>query len=244
MSTELAYLDDTMQFESVAYVVSIDVPPGSPSEVIVLDSTIFYPQSGGQPTDVGTITKNDGSVFEISKVSFYDGLVSHAGTTVSGKFTSADTVELHIDGTRRMNHARLHTGGHLVMTAVDRVLGLPAVKGYHFPDGPYVEFNGTIDVAKREETLASLQALLDSLVAEDSAVTARFISLDDLKAEGVYVPSEIPVGKPTRVVITAGYKSPCGGTHVSRLGELRGLQIKSMKNKSGKTRVSYTVDNV
>lgn len=240
--TELKYLEDTEMFQSEAIVTSFDpeTPTGS---VMVLNQTIFYPQGGGQPTDTGTISE-DAASFDVSRVSFRDGVVYHAGTMTKGAFQAGDKVHLAIDGDRRMRHAKLHTGGHLVMTAVDRLLHLPAVKGYHFPDGPYVEFIGTTGTEGREQLLADIQTVLDKLVAEDSAVTSQFITVEELQEQGIYVPAEIPAGKPTRVVITSGYKSPCGGTHVKRLGELSGLRAKAIKSKSGNTRVSYYIEGV
>lgn len=243
MTTSLKFLEDTEEFESNAKVVSVDTSVSQPGSVIILDETIFYPQGGGQPTDVGTIAK-DGAVFDVTKASFGEGIVYHQGVIRSGKFESGDEVNLVIDGSRRMRHAKLHTGGHLVMTAVDRLLHLPAVKGYHFPDGPYVEFLGTVDPNEREQLITKLQDELDNLVSENSDVTSEFISITDLRDQGVYIPAEIPSGKPTRVVITSGYKSPCGGTHVKKLGELHGLKIKGIKNKSGKTRVSYYIEGI
>lgn len=241
MGTNLKYLEDTELFVSEARVVSLDRPVGSAESVMVLDETIFYPQGGGQPTDVGSISRSGGE-FLVTKARFDNGTVYHAGTVTAGEFKAGDEVHLNIDGTRRIRHAKLHTGGHLVMTAVDRILQLPAMKGYHFPDGPYVEFIGTVDAEGREQLVGQLQEQLDALVAENSAVASEFVGIDELRAQGVYVPAEIPAGKPTRVVITAGYKSPCGGTHMKRLGDVKGLKIKGIKTKSGNTRVSYLVE--
>lgn len=241
--TELKFLEDTERFMSHAQVVSLEKPIDSPHYVMVLDETIFYPQGGGQPTDLGEITKEDAE-FEVARVSFDNGTVYHAGTITKGGFQPCDNVQLAIDADRRMRHAKLHTGGHLVMTAVDRLLHLPAVKGYHFPDGPYVEFMGKVDPEGREHLIARLQEELDSLVADNSEVTSAFMDIDELRAQGVYVPAEIPAGKPTRVVRTASYKSPCGGTHVKRLGQVKGLKIKAIKSKSGNTRASYFVQGI
>lgn len=239
----MKYLEDTELFSSEAIVTEMDEGVGIAVPSITLDETIFYPQGGGQPTDIGTISSGE-SVFAVDRVSYRDGEIYHSGTVRSGSFRQGDIVTLQIDGERRMRNAKLHTGGHLVMTAVDRLLRMPAVKGYHFPDGPYVEFMGVIDPDRREAVLASLQSELDSLVAEDSAVSAEFTTPEDLRRDNIYVPAEIPAGKPTRVVVTSGYRSPCGGTHVKLLGELTGLTIRGIKSKSGHTRISYLIEGL
>jgi Ser-tRNA(Ala) deacylase AlaX len=241
--TDLMFLDDTELFVCDAKVLSLDSSVDSAQSVMVLDRTIFYPQGGGQPTDLGRIAK-DGAEFAVTKVSFSEGTVYHAGAVTAGEFRPGDDVSLNIDGERRMRHAKLHTGGHLVMTAVSRLLQLPAVKGYHFPDGPYVEFSGSVDPGGRDELLVRLQKELDGLVAEDSQVISECIDIEQLRAQGVLVPAEILRGKPTRVVITAGYKSPCGGTHMKRTGQLAGLRIKGIKAKAANTRVSYLLEGM
>ena len=238
--TDLVYLDAPDLYESTGTVTKV-TPNFEGGITAVLDKTIFYPQGGGQPTDKGVISTESGE-FQVSRVSFVDGDVLHNGRFSAGQISPGDVARLTIDEELRKHHARLHTGGHLVMTAVDRLLGYPATKGYHFPDGPYVEFGGNIPAEKRDSTVGEIQSLLDVLVAENSDVTWEFESVDALRAKDVHIPAEIPAGKPTRVVLTAGYYSPCGGTHVRRLGLLDGLKCRSVKVKSGKTRVSYSID--
>lgn len=242
-NTRMRYLDDTEIFKSTGSLVAFEPPQGMSSGRIVLDETIFYPQGGGQPTDTGIIRNGD-SVFTVQRVSYDSGIIYHSGTLESGTFSTGDVVDLEIDSDRRMKHAKLHTGGHLVMTAVDRILQMPAIKGYHFPDGPYVEFLGTIPAEERPAMLNRIQDELTLLIAENSSVTSEFVTPEELQRQNVYVPAEIPAGKPTRVVITSGYKSPCGGTHVKNLGELAGLKIRGIKVKSGHTRMSYAIDGL
>jgi Ser-tRNA(Ala) deacylase AlaX len=236
LATILRYLDDSELYEYAAQIVNMTID--GTSVEITLDETIFYPQGGGQPTDKGSISTAGGKA-EVTRVSFVDGEVIHSGSLLAGQLAAGEPVNLRIDAARRRLHAHLHTGGHLVMTAVDRLIGLPATKGYHFPDGPYVEFEGSVAPEERESVLVAVQGELDRLVEEDSEVTDRYDTVENLRASGVYIPAQIPEGKPTRVVVTSGYQSPCGGTHVKRLGELAGLQAKGVKTKSGKTRVSY-----
>lgn len=237
MPTELMYLQDTELCSAEAKVVeAISVADGR--TLVVLDRTIFHPQGGGQPTDVGTICTEGGSV-AVDRVSFVDGVVRHEGTQVEGVVAEGDLATLEIDFARRWEHARLHTGGHLVMTTIDTLAGLPAVKGYHFPNGPYVEFEGMVEAPRQAGLADDVQRELDRLIAENSAVTARFATVEELLAEDVHVPALPAAGKRTRVVVTAGYHSPCGGTHVPALGALIGLRVKGIKTKSGRTRVSY-----
>src|SRR5436189_1699477 len=142
--TDLVYLQDSYKFEDEAKVIAIDTTPEGKT-FVMLDKTIFYPQGGGQPYDKGTIT-SENNTFTVNEVRFKDGFVYHFGEFPSGNFTIGTSVKLHIDKERRKLHCRLHSGGHLVDTGV-HALGydLIGVKGYHFPDGPYIEYTGVLN---------------------------------------------------------------------------------------------------
>ncbi len=243
MAAQLTYLEDPELYELDAQIVRVQPGEGENPPVVFLDRTIFYPQGGGQPTDRGELTTASGKAL-VTAVSFHEGDVHHAVTATEGELREGEQAHLSVDGELRLMHAKLHTGGHLVMTAVDRLRKLPAVKGYHFPNGPYVEFDGVVPAEERDGFVTQVQAELDRLVAEDSEVTWRFDTVEALRAAGVHMPAETPEGKPTRVVITSGYVSPCGGTHVKKLGALTGLKVKGVKVKSGRTRVSYYIEGL
>jgi Ser-tRNA(Ala) deacylase AlaX len=235
--TELAYVSAPDETVINAHVLDIETRDGQVA--LVLDRTPFYPQGGGQPSDVGTI-EGTGFTFAVRKAVLVDGVVRHEGIAVDGT-PVLGVARAEIDTERRRLHARLHTGGHLIMTAVFDVTGMRAVKGYHFPDGPYVEFDGVIADDDKERTQAALQQRLDEMVAAESPIGVELTTVADLIAAGVFMPMEIPTDKPTRVVTTFGFRSPCGGTHVSNSGDLAGLRVRGVKSKSGHTRVSYEI---
>lgn len=238
MTTHLAYLDDDQNLTLEASLTEIVDDASGP--VLILDVTPFYPQGGGQPSDIGTIVAPTFS-FQVSKARLQDGVVLHGGTVVSGQ-PEPGTITAEVDPAPRTAHAKLHSGGHLIMTAMYELTGARAQKGYHFPQGPYVEFEGVVPETERSALQASMQDRLDAMVEADEPITAQFTTLERLQEQGVYVPTELPVDKPTRVVTTFDYVSPCGGTHVSSSGVLRGLKVRAIKAKSGVTRVSYLID--
>jgi Ser-tRNA(Ala) deacylase AlaX len=240
MTTKLLYLDDTRRCEADARVLRV-LPAGDGRHVVILDATVFYPQGGGQPTDRGKIT-TPGGTLNVQRASIVDGDVHHAGMVYEGSIEPGDPAHLVIDAELRKTHEQLHTGGHLVMTAVDRLVGYYPIKSYHFPDNPYVEFDGAFPAERRGNLVTELHEAVDSMVTGDSEVIIRYAYTADLHADGIYVPARIPAGNLTRVVVTAGYQSPCRGTHVQRLGELSGLRISALEVKYGRTRVSYLVN--
>jgi len=236
--TELLYISAPDETATEVTIESAHVDTKGP--YLVLDRTPFYPQGGGQPSDTGSI-EAEGFTFEVSKVVFADGEVRHYGV-VHGEPTPGRAMA-RIDETRRQLHARLHTAGHLVMTAMFEQSSLRAVKGYHFPDGAYVEFDGVIEDEEREDAIEALNARLAEMVAIDEPISVESTTVAELLASGVFIPTELPPDKPTRVVSTFGYRSPCGGTHVESTGELGGLAVKRIKTKSGRARVAYRLDH-
>jgi Ser-tRNA(Ala) deacylase AlaX len=233
--TELMYISAPEETEADASICAVESEGGQWD--LVLDRTPFYPQGGGQPSDVGTL-EGDGFTFAVQKAVLIDGVVHHHGVAVDGT-PGVGAVHARIDPQRRAAHAELHSGGHLIMTAMHELTGMRAVKGFHFPDGPYVEFDGVIPEEEKERLLVALQARIAEMVAADEAVLVESTTVAELEAAGVHMPAALPADKPTRVVTMFGYRSPCGGTHVASTGELVGLSVRRIKAKSGRTRVAY-----
>lgn len=233
--TELVYMSAPDEIEIGATVSSVETENGGVA--LILDRTPFYPQGGGQPSDVGTI-EGDGFTFSVRKAVLVDGVVHHQGIAIEGEPVPGPA-RARIDAESRVRHTALHSGGHLIMTAMFELTGLRAVKGYHFPDGSYVEFDGTLDEQSKAELVEALQRRIDEMVAADEEVLVESTTVGALEEAGVFMPTGVPADKPTRVVTTCGYRSPCGGTHVARTGELAGLRVRRVKSKSGRTRVAY-----
>jgi len=239
--TTLTYLEDFTLLSASASV--LDVAAGvDGKEIIVLDRTIFYPQGGGQPYDQGVIEGPAGS-FAVEEVRFIDGVVKHIGHTSRGALHAGETVTCIVDRARRELHSRIHSAGHVVDMAV-HALKLPWVpgKGYHFPEGPYVEYAGSLDGMDREKLRADLERSCHTCVTEDRATTLRFMEKERMKDVCHFVPDYIPEGKPARVVLYGDFGVPCGGTHVRHLGEVRHMTIRKIKPEGPRIRVSYDVE--
>lgn len=239
MATELKYLENYTQLEDESKVVEIDEIEGR--TVVILDGTIFYPQGGGQPYDRGIVESPNGK-FIVEEVRFVDGTVRHIGQFENGKFAPGETVKCIVDKERRVLNSKLHSAGHLVDMAVnDLNLGWIPGKGYHFPEGAYVEYEGTVAEDQKEKLKADLEASCDKFIAEDRQTEIRFMEKDKMNEVCHFVPEFIPEGKPARVVLFGGFGVPCGGTHVTHLGELGKVTIRKIKQEGGNVRIGYDV---
>lgn len=241
MTTNLKYLNDT--YADTDEAVALRVGRDDRGSYIVLDQTIFYPQGGGQPADTGFIQSGQ-TVMNISFVGFSDGEVLHYVTEEPPGFDAlvGRLCELRVDQSRRFEHAKLHTSGHLIAGIIDTQRGsMRAVKGFHFSEGPYVEFEGKPE-GDADALLASLQARIDTLIGENARVITSMVTYEELQQHCWNIPSQLPQDKPLRIVTIDSLDSvPCGGTHVESLAELECLSVVKIKNKKGYTKISYRV---
>jgi Ser-tRNA(Ala) deacylase AlaX len=210
-------------------------------DVIILDQTIFYPQGGGQPYDQGIIENNAGK-FIVEEVRFVDGIVKHIGTFKEGAFGANDKVVCIIDQKRRELHSRLHSAGHVVDMAIDslKIEWIPG-KGYHFPDGPYIEYTGDLEGINKDELKVKIESLCDQFIKEARDVKLVFMEKEQMKEVCRHVPDYLPADKPTRIVIYGDFGVPCGGTHVNNLRDIGKISIRKIDKKGSNIRIGYEV---
>lgn len=238
--TKLIYLEDFTALESDAAV--LEVLNENDKSVVILDQTVLYAQGGGQPYDQGWM-ENEHGKFRVEEVRFVEGIVKHIGYFESGSFEAGQTVHCKVDQERRELNSRLHSAGHAVDWALLQ-LGIEWVpgKGYHFPDGPYVEYAGSAEGMDKEKLKADLEAKCAEFIG--SGRTTRFIFIDKDKMHEYchHVPDKLPEGKPTRVLLLGDFGVPCGGTHVSKIEEIRSISIRKIKGEKETIRVAYDVE--
>lgn len=240
--TQLLYLEQSNLEKITARILAIQ---NDDEQILLrLDQTIFYPRGGGQPHDQGIIESETGR-FAVNDVYFADGWVYHAGKFLTGRFDVGQDVNLILDMERRSQHAKLHTAGHLLDVAVLNLgFEMTPTKGYHYPDSPYVEYDGVIPAEIRAETKQKLDAELSRLIDEGFEIQDQLVTADQLPDLCYFVPARLPEGKPIRVVtVYDRLGCPCGGTHIKNINQLGAVTIRKIKVKSGKTRITYQVNS-
>lgn len=188
-----------------------------PSPVVRLDHSWFHPQGGGQKGDRGRL----GPVRVLDVRHGPDGAVDHHVDSLEG-LSVGQTLPFEIDLDWRRDNAVSHSSGHLIAAVCERLfVGFTATSGHHWPGEARVEFVGE-DLERIQSRLGEVEvALADCLAAKlpvdlhGEPLTDRAIRIGDFAAV------------------------PCGGTHVSSLGEIGAISIRSVKIKGGKARVSY-----
>lgn len=245
MATKLVYLEDFGIVECAAKIVAHTTLEDRRTD-IVLDKTCFYPRGGGQDWDTGVITSKD-AVFNIEEVRLDEnGIVHHIGRFAADVFAGGVAVRCSVDNTRRAINTRLHSAGHVVDLAVDRLgFGWDATRGAHYPHMSFVEYNGEATPEQCAQIREQLQVIVDEVSANAPENEIRFMPVDEMHTVCRHVPENIPSNKPARVVIYNGdYGIPCGGTHVRKLDEIGKITITKVVCKKGITKVSYSVEGI
>ena len=156
---------------------------------------------------------------------------------------SGKTVTCKVDGARRLKCARLHSAGHMIDVSMSRLgllEGLIATKGYHFDDGPYVEFKGDMSKETMDTLPAKLSEQLAFLVAEDIPTEVEMMSREQAEEACGCDTSTYPAK--VRVVKVAGMPCPCGGTHVPSTAMVGKVTVTKIKKKKDVIKVSYILD--
>jgi Ser-tRNA(Ala) deacylase AlaX len=228
VATTLEYLEDTYKNHSTAKVLHSGSDERGP--YLILDRTVFYPQGGGQPSDTGVVRRSDSGPVDVTfVVTVGDDLRHYVRCTDS--ITVGATIDLVVDIEKRLVNSKCHTAGHLIHSLLESVEpSTKVVKGYHFRDSPYVEYEGDIK-SERPALVEQLNNLLSDSIAASLPVT---VSVDPLMTYQ---------GRCLRTVQIGDYPAiPCGGTHLRNLGEFRNILIKKIYTKQGKHRINYSVE--
>jgi alanyl-tRNA synthetase len=194
---------------------------------VVLDQTAFYPTSGGQPFDIGTL--GGAAVTEV--IDREDGTIAHV---VSGTVKTGDVVSGAIDWARRFDHMQQHTGQHVLSAAFDRLFGV-RTESFHMGAAA-----SSIDLA-REVSATELEQAEDEanrIVWEDRMVHIRFASAEEAAAMPLRKES-LRTG-PLRLIDVEDFDlSACGGTHVARTGAIGVIAIGGAEKFRGGSRVEF-----
>ncbi len=232
-STEILFREDSYLREAEATVIGVTDTGG-----LLLDRTIFYAASGGQPGDTGRIVSESGASVDIAGTvtgATKDEIV-HVPAPGAPALTVGDRVRLAIDWERRYRLMRMHTACHLLTV----VCSYPITGAAVAEDDSRVDFD-IPDAGLDKETVTRR---LMELVQADHPVFTRWITDAELAANPGLVKSKhvrppTGTGRIRLVCIGAGEgvdSQPCGGTHVRRTSEVGQIHIGKIEKKGRENR--------
>ena len=195
---------------------------------VYLDRTAFYPTSGGQPFDVGTL-----GGLHVTDVIDEDDRVAHVlAAPLSGRVLG-DSVRAEIDWQRRFDHMQQHTGQHLLSAVFADLFGYDTVSVHFGADRSSLDLDvGALDA----DRLGEVERRANEIVWENRPVTVGFE--DSATATGLRKP---PPREGTLRIVTIEQldRSACGGTHVRATGEIGAITLRGTERVRKQTRVEF-----
>jgi misacylated tRNA(Ala) deacylase len=229
--TALRFRDEPYARSCAAVVTHVD------ERGIQLDATVFYPTGGGQPGDAGVLRSAAGdiAIANTIKGDAPDGVI-HVPAAGARIPEVGEAVEAAIDWDRRYRLMRFHTALHLLCSIVPGAV----TGGSIGEDKARLDF----DIATDALDKASIESRLNALVAGGHAVTPRWITDDELavRPELVRTMSVKPPsghGSVRLLDIEGVDLQPCGGTHVTRTGEIGRVVVPKVESKGRHNRRVY-----
>jgi misacylated tRNA(Ala) deacylase len=226
--TEKLYLDDSQARSCAAVVIS------ATPEAILLDRTIFYARSGGQPGDRGVLRWEGGETAIIDTIKGEGDAVLHV--PAPGAALPAGVVTGELDWDRRHRLMRMHTAMHLLCAVLP---GVAVTGGSVGDDRSRLDFD-----MPDPPTKESVEEAINALIAQDHPVSHSWVdeSVLDTNPEMVRTLSvKPPRGSGRLRLVRIGGAAvvdlqPCGGTHVLRTGEIGRILVAKIENKGRQNR--------
>lgn len=222
MTERLYYADSTLT-GFTARIVAVD---GSGTRV-ELDRTAFYPESGGQPRDFGTL----GGI-AVTDILEEDGRIIHM---LAGPFPGrpGETVQGIVDRDRRRDHMQQHTGQHLLSAVIAELYGVQTVSFHMGGDLSTIEL--ACETFTAEMAAAAERRALEHVI-KALPVTVQFADAADV--EGLRK-ATARTGTIRIVEITGVDRSACGGTHVGNTAEIGPVLVRGAERIRGNVRIGF-----
>lgn len=247
--TERLYYQDSFLYNFDAEVRSVIE---TPRPALTLDRTAFYPTSGGQIHDTGTIVPADARFsdasfsearFRVTEVAdTEDGHIVHyldapLKDALLKKVQPGTRVRGEIDAARRRDHMQQHSAQHVLSSAFVRLFGMATVS-FHMADD-YCSID--LDTASlSKDQVESAERRANEIMIEDRAVDVRYVTRDEAEKLGLRKLPPAERDQLRLIDIRDWDVTACGGTHVSRTGQIGGILLR----KTEKVRQGYRVEFV
>ena len=208
------------------YIKASDVGASGARSILVLEETPFYPEGGGQVGDTGKLSGKD-FIFRVENTTREGEAILHHGHFAQGSLNIAleVIVEAEIDVDRRKKIMRHHSATHLLHEALQKILGnhVQQKGSLVAPDRLRFDFSHFEPIAK--EQLRQIEEIVNAHVVDNDEVCAKEMAIDAAKAAGAMALFGEKYGDEVRTIKMGASFELCGGTHVSRTGDIGAFKI-------------------
>ena len=197
------------------------------SAMLILDQTPFYAESGGQIGDIGSISSDEG-VFDVTDTFKIKGnIYVHVGSMIKGKLSINDKIEADINHEYRQHVMRNHSATHLMHKALKEILGNHIEQKGSLVDSYRTRFDFSHPKPLTSEEKTSIELMVNQEILKNQTTQASVMDIDSAKKTGAMMLFGEKYGDEVRVLEMGNSKELCGGTHVSKTGDIGLFKIQS-----------------
>ncbi|HQZ05612.1 MAG TPA: alanine--tRNA ligase [Burkholderiaceae bacterium] len=190
------------------------------SGVVVLGSTPFYAESGGQVGDQGSIF-SDGAMFAVADTQkIKSDVFAHHGTLASGSLRVGEAVTAHVDAPTRAATVRNHSATHLMHKALRSVLGTHVQQKGSLVNAERTRFDFTHNAPVTDNQIHDIEALVNAEILNNVPTQSRLMEIEAARQTGAMMLFGEKYGDIVRVLDIGSTTELCGGTHVQRTGDI------------------------
>ncbi len=207
--------------------VSVQELQAGQEGIVVLDTTPFYAESGGQVGDQGVI-RSDGKLFEVEDtLKIQAEVFGHHGVLREGSLKVGDLVDAQVDTVKRARTIRNHSATHLMHKALREVLGSHVQQKGSLVDPEKTRFDFSHGAPLTADEIAKVEMIVNREILENHATQAQHMTFDDAVKHGAMALFGEKYGDTVRVLDIGSSKELCGGVHVTRTGDIGLFKIVS-----------------
>ncbi|NNG24462.1 alanine--tRNA ligase [Telluria aromaticivorans] len=207
--------------------VSVQELKAGQDGIVVLDTTPFYAESGGQVGDQGVIGSGT-NVFEVEDtLKIQADVFGHHGVLREGSLKVGDTVDAQVDTAKRARTIRNHSATHLMHKALREVLGSHVQQKGSLVDADKTRFDFSHGAPLTLDEIAKVETIVNREILENHATASHNMSFDDALKHGAMALFGEKYGDTVRVLDIGSSKELCGGVHVTRTGDIGLFKIVS-----------------
>ncbi|MFZ9025220.1 MAG: alanine--tRNA ligase [Pseudohongiellaceae bacterium] len=206
----------------------LDIVPANSEVLIVLDTTPFYAESGGQIGDAGLL-ESDEARFEVSDTQKQSDIFIHKGRLTSGKLKIGDSVRALVAGNDRAAITLNHSATHLMNAALRSVLGDHVLQKGSLVEADRLRFDFSHGAPVSAEEIRRIEEQVNVEILANSEVSKEVMPIEAARSKGALALFGEKYGEEVRVVSMGGDYSVefCGGCHVDRTGDIGLFKIVS-----------------
>ena len=188
--------------------------------VVVLDTTPFYAESGGQVGDQGTLTSGSARFAVADTLKIKADVFGHHGLLETGTLAVGDHVEALVDADLRFATVRNHSATHLMHKALREVLGAHVQQKGSLVTPERTRFDFAHNAPVTDDEIRQIEAIVNAEILANAAAQARVMDIESAQQTGAMMLFGEKYGETVRVLDIGSSRELCGGTHVQRTGDI------------------------